>query len=207
MLRRTVRIATIVVSCALLASACATRQPIRGQETKGLDPTLSTWAWIEEGDLVTLIVDAWAARDKDGSNYVPFEIAVANRGLRKLSLTLESFTLIDKEGHRYPAATPRELLQNYDMLDFDRNLSELEGIVNSTFAAMARYPSHFSPTRTTPVAGTNVVRDLVALPKGGYIIDFIYFPAPQTGLRGEPFELFLDSPDLPDPVFVKFEIR
>jgi hypothetical protein len=206
MVRRMLRLATCFALCAVISS-CATRQPIRGQETSGLDRKLSTYAYFEEGDIVTLIVDTRPARDKDGSPYMPLEIAVANHGLRRLALTLESFTLIDKEGNRYPAATPRELLQGYDMLDFDRNLAELEGIVFNRFGALARYPSHFSPTRTTPIHGSNIVRDLIALPKHGYVIDFIYFPVPRTGIRDQPFELFLDSPDLTDPVFVKFEIR
>lgn len=205
MVRRTFWIGAILVLCACVGS-CATRQPIRGQEVKGLDRKLSTFAYIEEGDIVTLIVDTRPARDKDGNAYMPLEVAIANHGVRKLTLTLESFTLIDKEGNRYPAATPRELLQGYDMLDFDRNLAELEGIVFNRFAAMARYPSNFSPTRATPVNGSNIVLDAVYLPKHGYVIDFIYFPVPATGIRDQPFELFLDSPNLEDPVFVKFEV-
>jgi hypothetical protein len=190
-----------------VCGSCATRQPILGQETQGFDRKLSTFAYIEEGDIVTFIVDTRPARDKDGSPYVPLEIAIANHGMRKLTLTLESFTLIDKDGNRYPAATPRELLQGYDMLDFDRNLGEIEGIVFNRFGALARYPSNFSPTRTLTVDGTSLVRDVVALPKHGYVIDFIYFPMPATGVRDQPFELFLDSPDLADPVFLKFEVR
>jgi hypothetical protein len=190
-----------------VAGSCATREPLRGQSVSGFDRKLSTYAYIEEGEIVTLIVDTRPARDKDGRTYVPFEIAVANHGLRRLQLTLESFTLLDKDGNRYPAAHPRELLQNYEMLDFDRGLGEIEGITVNRFGAMARYPSNFSPTRTLSVGGTNIVQDVVSLPKHGYIIDFIYFPAPRTGIRDQPFELFLDSPDLPDPVFVKFEVR
>ena len=206
MLRSTLGVGA-VLALIVLGGGCATRQPIRGQEVSGLDKKLSTFAYMEEGDIVTLIVDTRATRDKDGRPYMPLEIAVANHGLRKLSLTLESFTLLDTQGNRYPAASPRELLEGYDMLDFDRNLAEIEGITFNRFGAMARYPSNFSPTRTLSVGGSNLVRDLVALPRHGYIIDFIYFPAPLTGIRGQQFELFVDSPDLTDPVFVKFEVR
>ncbi len=206
MRRTTVLICAVLAGCTL-AGSCSIRQPIRGQETSRFDRKLSTFAYIEEGDILTLIVDTRPARDKDGSSYVPLEIAIANHGLRKLTLTLESFTLIDGEGNRYPAAGARELLENYGMLDFDRNLGELEGIIFNKFAAMPRYPSHFSPTRTVSVSGSSLVRDLVALPRHGYLIDFVYFPAPKTGVRDQPFELFLDSPDLAEPVFVKFEVR
>ena len=181
------------------------RQRLLGQETKGLDRTLSTFAWIEQGDIATLIVDTKPARDRDGSAYMPLEIAVANNGLRRLALTRESFTLIDAEGNRYPMATPTELLASYDMLEFDRNLAELDGIVFNKFAAYARYPSNWSPRLAT--GSSNIVIDLVALPKYGYFVDFIYFPAPSTGILGKRFELFMDSPDLDDPVFVRFEVR
>jgi hypothetical protein len=197
----------LLVGIGILAASCATRQPIRGQEARGFDKKLSTYAYIEEGDILTFIVGTRPARDKDGYGYVPFEIAIANHGLRKLELTLESFTLIDKDGNRYPSATARELLQGYNMLDFDRNLGELASIVFNRFGAMARYPSNFSPTETLNVDGTAIVRDLVSLPKHGFLIDFIYFPEPASGIRDQPFELFLDSPDLDEPVFIKFEVR
>ena len=51
------------------------------------------------------------------------------------------------------------------------------------------------------------VRDLVALPRFGYMLDMLYFPAPSTGVKGHTFELFLQAPELPDPVFVRFEVR
>ncbi len=47
----------------------------------------------------------------------------------------------------------------------------------------------------------------MTLPKFGYLVDFLYFPRPKTGVLNQRFELFLDAPELPDPVFVKFEIR
>jgi hypothetical protein len=188
----------------LSAGGCA-RQPIENPKATGLDRKLSTFAWIEQGEIATLIVNTKPARDRDGSPYMPLEIAVANNGLQKLTLTRESFVLVDSLGNRYPMATPSELMGGYDLLDIDRNLAELEGIVFNKFAAYARYPSNWSP-RTRPAA-SNVVIDLVVLPKFGYFIDFIYFPAPVTGIRDKRFELFMDSPDLADPVFVRFEVE
>jgi hypothetical protein len=201
------RTATLAILIALVGtlSACATRQPMRGQEARGFDRKLSTFAYIEEGDLVTVIVDTKAARDRDGRNYMPLEIAILNTGLRQLPLTLESFTLLDGDGNRYPAATARELFDGYEFLDFDRNLAEIGGIVYNKFGAYARYPSNFSPTLTSKP--DNLVRELVSLPKHGYLIDWIYFPEPPGGIRGQPFELFVNSPALQDPVFVKFEVR
>lgn len=187
----------------LTTLSCA-RQELRGQEVSGLDRKLSTFAFIEEGDLVTFIVDTRGAPYRADEGYIPFEICVANQGLRNLELTRESFTLVDEEKNRYPAAGPKELIEGYEFLDFDRrSFTELESIVFNRFSVYTRYSSNFSPTRS----GGRVVRDRVSLPKWGYMIDFIYFPTPQTGVLGKKFEIFMNSPNLPDPVFVKFAIR
>jgi hypothetical protein len=181
---------------------CAQKE-IRGGEVSGLDRKLSTFAYIEHGDLVTFIVNTKSTRYRQEAPYVPIEIAVSNNGLRKLFLTRESFTLVDEEGNRYPVATPRELIEGYEYLDFDRRLAEIESIVFNRFSTYTRYGSNFSPTRAT----TAIVRDTVSLPRFGYFIDFIYFPRPTTGVLEKRFELFMDSQDLQDPVFVKFMVE
>ncbi len=203
---------TVLLAC--LAGACGTRQSIRGVETDGLDRKLSTFAFIEEGDLVTFIVDTRATFYREKTPYIPLEITVANKGLRQLRLTRESFTLIDEEGNRYPVASPEELIRGYEFLDLDRNppLAELRGITDSKFGTYTKYPSQFSPTRMgnaglTAAGGSTLVRDSISLPRFGVIFDFIYFSQPTTGLKGHRFELFLESPDLEDPVFVKFMVK
>jgi hypothetical protein len=191
-----------------LAASCATRQPMTGQVAPNVDPKLSTFAYIEDGKLATLIVGTRPTRYRDKDAYVPVEIAVANRGVRQLSLTRESFTLADENGNRYPCASPKELLANYEFLDLDRNLAELEQIVFNRFGAMTEYPSKFSPTlRPDRIGETMVVADTVELPKFGYFLDMIYFPKPTTGLLGHRFELTMTAPELTDPIFVKFEVK
>jgi hypothetical protein len=208
MRNRPIAVLLTVLATLLCLASCAGRQPILGQETAQLDRKLSTFAYIEEGDLVTFIVGTNAARYRDQSRYMPLEICVANNGVRRIMLTRESFVLIDEEGNRYPAANPRELMEGYDFLDLDRqNLAELKDIVFNKFATYHRYGSKFSPTRMAGVEGASLVRDLVSLPKFGYIIDYIYFPKPKTGIKDHRFELFLESSDLPDPVFVKFMVK
>ena len=197
------RVVTVVLLC-LTVAACATRQPIEGRKAGELDRKLSTFAYIEEGKLVTLIVSVLQARDREGSGYMPLQIAVSNNGMRQLVLTRESFTLIDEQKNRYPAANPQELIEGYNFLDLDRHMAELRGIIANKFAAYQEYPSNFSPDQD--FGRLEVVRDLVSLPKFGYMVDFIYFPEPPGGLRGHRFELFLDSPSLEEPVFVKFEV-
>ncbi len=199
-------LAASILAVALSQLSCLGQQQIRGQETRDLDRKLSTYAWIEKGDLITFIVGTRPARYREDSDYIPLEISVANTGLRRVTLSRESFTLLDSEGNRYPCAGPRELIDGYEFLDLDRapTLAEMGGLVFDRYAAFTRYPSSFSPTRT---AITGVVRDRMTLPKFGYLVDFLYFPRPRTGVLNQRFELFMDAPELPDPVFVKFEIR
>ena len=207
---RTRRIAialAIVAASSLLVGSCATRREIRGQETGGLDRKLSTFVYIEDGDLVEFIVGTQATRYRGGEPYIPLEIAVANVGLRQLTLTRESFVLIDDEGARRPAAGPGELMESYEFLDMDPALFELPSILTTRYAAMTRYPSRFSPRRTASRTRSNVVRDLVSIPKFGYVIDSLYFPAPSGELKNRTFELFMTAPELPDPVFVRFQVK
>jgi len=211
--------AALVGAALILGAACGTRQPIEGREADDLDRKLSTFAWIEDGDLVTFIVDTQATRYREQGPYIPLEFAVGNRGLKKLTLTRESFTLIDEDGNRYPAVGPEELLENYEFLDVDRNLEDLGGIVFAKFAAYQRYQSNFSPIRegdfqpardpdlVLAPGGRNLVWDRISIPKHGYILDFIYFPQPKNGLKGHRFELFMSAPELEDPVFVKFIVK
>jgi hypothetical protein len=191
----------------LLSVACATRQPVVGQETRGADRKLSTFVYVEEGKIGTLLVGTRAAQYRRGDAYVPLEISVANRGLRQLTLTRESFTLVDDAGRRYPCAGPAELLSRYEFLDLDRRLQEIAEIVFNRFSAYTRYPSQFSPLRRgSSVPGTStLVRDAVYLPRYGYIIDMLYFPMPDGGIEsGRRFELFLDAPELEQPIYCTF---
>ena len=200
----------VILSLALSVAlpSCAPRQVI-ALPAGGIDKKLSTFAFMEEGLLLTFIVDARTTRDRGNEKFVPFEIAVLNRGLKDLTLTRESFTLIDSEGNRYPCASPRELLEGYNPLDFDRRLAELDGILANRFSANTRYPSMFSPVRAaqvTPFTST-LVRDTISVPQHGYIIDYLYFPTPKGGVLGKRFEMFLNAPELTDPVFVKFVVK
>ena len=200
------RMVCLVLLSLVVLGGCFARQPLTGQELQGPDRKLSTFAYIEQGDLVTMIVGTRAARYRESSAYIPVEIAVVNHGVRSLSLSRESFELRDAQGNRYPMASARELMQQHDELDYDRAYAELAQITTTRFAANARYPSNFSPTRAagnTPA----LVRDRIGLPRHGYLIDYVYFPRPSTGILNESFELFLVAPELDDPIFVKFEVR
>jgi hypothetical protein len=199
------RLLVFVLILASLPSCSDHREPAP-RDLRGVDTKLSTFAFMEEGNLVSFIVGTRATQYRDEAGYMPLEICIANRGVREISLTRESFTLVDSEGNRHACVGPRELLEKYEFLDLDLRLTELSDIVFNRFAAFTRYPSKFSPNRAISPnpAASSIVRDSVVIPKFGYIIDMIYFPVPKTGLHNQRFELFMQAPELPEPVFVKF---
>lgn len=196
----------IAAALVLLAASGCVRQPLRGVPATGLDRKLSTFAYIEEGDLVTVIVDVLATRDRGEHAYVPVEVAIANQGLKHLRLTRESFSLVDDAAQRYPLSTARELIEGYDLLDHDRRVAELAKILPSRFATFTRYPSRFSPQPMASGDRPSLVLDSVTLPRYGYLLDVLYFPMPVGGVNGKTLELFVESADLPDPVFVRFSV-
>ncbi len=187
-----------------LAASCATRQPMTGQAAPDVDRKLSTFAYIEEGKLVTFIVDTRATGFRGENKYIPVEIAISNNGVKQLTLTRESFILVDDKGNRYPCASPKEVLDNYDLVDLDTGLRELDGIVFNRFGAQKRYRCKFF---SSPSAGRGVITERVQVPKFGYVLDMIYFPMPAGGLKDRTFELVMTAPELTDAIFVKFEVK
>ncbi len=173
------------------------------REVSGLDRKLDMFTYIEEGDLAALVVSTHATRYREKDAYIPVEIAVACKELNNLTLTRESFTLIDELGNKYPLVPSQELLDNYDKQDFDNRLSHVLGVVIHKFELYTPVESNFAPERFS----TRIVYDKVELTKFSYTVDMIYFKQPATGIKGKKFELFLTAPELEEPIFVKFMVE
>lgn len=187
----------------LVLTGCLKQQRVETSVPEDrLDTKLSKFAFIEDGRLAAFIVSTQATVFRENERYIPIEFCIANRTLDELAIRRESFTLVDEEGNRYPVVEPRELLDGYSFLDQDRQrFSELFSLVSTRFSAFDAFPSKLSPTRSG-----RPVQDLTSVPRLGVAIDFLYFPAPKTGVRGHRFELFLDAPQLEDPLFVRFRV-
>jgi hypothetical protein len=202
-------VAVLLVACASVS--CQSSQRIQPTAAPDVDPTLGPSTYIEDGELVTFIVNVLPARYRENDGYMPLEFSVANKGVKRMVIARESFELRDEAGNRYPAAGPAELLENYEYLDLDREptLAQLGGLISDRYAAYQFYPSSFSPTRADQrfKEGQQVIRDIMTLPRHGFMLDWLYFPTPVTGVKGKKFELFLTSRDLPEPVFVKFIVK
>ncbi len=193
----------ILLASLLLFSACATGPRYApGEATEALNPTITAGSYIEDGQLLTLIIGTRAAKQRAKDEYMPLEFALAIKGIKGITLTRESFTLVDEAGKRYPAVGPQELQANYHNIDLDRRLGDILPISNTRFISYNRIPSNFSPG-----FDDSVDRPRLNLPRYNWAYDFIYFPRPTEGVRGHRFELHVTAPELPHEILIKFKVR
>jgi len=189
--------ATALAAVALTLPACSSGSK---RAPSDLDRKLSQSTYIEEGKILALIVGTRVTRQREERPYIPFEVAVVNKALASLSFTAESFTLVDSEGNRYSTVGFEELKKDYGNVDIDRRLEEVAPTVRGTYQAYEEIPSSLTGSFDRPIV------QKMFLPKFSYMSDMIYFPTPAGGVKGKRFELFLNATELPDPVFVKFEV-
>jgi hypothetical protein len=191
-------VATAALTAMFLAlPACSTGSK---RAPSDLDRKLSQSSYVEEGKLMALIVGTRVTRQREERPYIPFEVAVVNKALASISFTAESFTLVDSEGNRYSTVGFDELRNDYGNVDIDRRLEEVAPTVRGTYQAYEEIPSSLTGSFDRPIV------QKMFLPKFSYMVDMIYFPTPAGGVKGKRFELFLNAPELQDPVFVKFEV-
>ncbi|UCF68698.1 MAG: hypothetical protein JSV80_05265 [Acidobacteriota bacterium] len=172
-------------------------------QEEGLHPRLTRFGYLEEGKLVSLLVDTEATRRREGDSVVPFGIGVANIGLRRLTLTRESFTLIDDQGQRYAMVSVREARSGTSTMSYDRRLSRaFIGAFTGRFDAWPQQRADFFPE-----PGGSTVTDRVELFPRSWTVDILYFPHPEGDLVGRRYEMWLDTEELEEPVFVKFAVK
>ena len=201
----------LALGLALLAVAgCASGFNDLPQEP-GFSPRLTRFTYLEEGKLVSLAADTEATLQREKQKFIPVGIGIANLGLGKpLTLSRESFTLVDDQGKKYSLATVQEArslagLQTYD-LKLEQTFVE---VLNNRFTTMMSVPMVFFPVQSTEpqYSRRGIVRDRVELPDRSWAWDILYFPHPEGKLKGRKYELWLDAPELKEPVFVRFAVK
>lgn len=187
---------------AAIAPACTySHERARAVSTDTLSPTLGPMTFKEEGNLVILTVDVNATRFHDAGPFIPVAVGLANKRVEPyLSIDRESFYLMDAFGHRYGLAGVNEVQRLQKGISQDRHLTEIS-FNGSIFRGYRAYDTSFFPVLTG-----SVLRDHVDLPTFGYIADVLYFPRPEGDLNGGVFELHVKAKQLPQDVFVVFEV-
>lgn len=196
--RTRVWILIVLVGLAASASACLSR-PVVEPKPGAIAPTLAMSTYYEEGSQVAVIVGVRPTLSRRERPFIPIEIAVVNKGVAKLTLTPESFTLVDAEGRRFPLAAAAELTREYGSTDLDRRLGEVGSILRRKYLQYDRIRSNFTPGFDMPIGSTDVV-----LYRFSYLVDMLYFPNPRVPTPDGPFDLLVRVPELAEPLVIRF---
>ena len=201
-IRSFITVSLAVAVLGMATSGCTySRERPRAVSTATLSPTLGPMTFKEEGNLVILTVDVNATRFHGDSPFVPVAIGLANKRVKPfISISRESFYLMDAFGRRYGLAGVSEVQRLQRGLSQDRHLTAIS-FKTSKFTGYRHYNTAFFPFLTG-----GILRDRVDLPTFGFFADVLYFPRPEGDLRGGVFELHLTAKERPQDVFVVFEV-
>ena len=192
-------VAVLAVTAGCIAGARGTGSyPNRSQAS----PTLAPGIHFEEGDLAFFAVNAYLARLSLKEDLLPLEIAVANKALDRLTVAPELIILRDENGKRWPVAAAQESAGRSLQSKFARNLQPVPFLdtIRLRFSAYQPLPATygFRP-------GDYVMTRTVEMRKKTWIYAQIWFPNPGGELKGKQFEVWLNSPELPDPIFTTIQ--
>lgn len=160
-----------------------------------------------EDENVIVVVDVELARRRLEEKYFPLSIKIANKRLHSLTLTRNSFILIDD--NRIPHYMPdiAELQKNYEMLASDNKFRSQTGLLGdqlvTSFSYYRKAESRFFPQ----TAGAGRVIDEVYVRQRGYMEDLIYFPMPPGGIEGKVLILRIDAEELEVPADIAFSVN
>lgn len=132
----------IIIAVSVLTLSAVLAGELR-QTSEGFGPS----TFRERTDQLTLIVSTSLASQRGGEEYIPIPIAVGYAGKGpSISITPESFTLVDAAGNRYPLAGFKDVRQNYAKLRFDRSILRAQPlIVGLQFETSRRVAANFFP--------------------------------------------------------------
>ncbi len=157
----------------------------------------------EQAGSITVLVDSYPAALHAGDRYFPLMVAVGLQSKGKsISVTPESFTLVDREGKAYPAVPFEQFAANYPKREFDATLIRKHPLViGEQFATSLQVPGRFYPSLSS--AATRIER--VELAPFTWFHSLVYFPRPASGLGGV-LTLRLSGGGVEPPVEVRFEV-
>ncbi len=166
-----------------------------------LSPTLAPMVFKEEGDLILMTVGVGATRFHGSDPFIPLEVWLANKGITPyIRITRESFYVMDTFGRRYGMAGVEEVRRLQPGVTLDRRMTGAE------FNAFKFDAYRFVDSVFFPVVGASILNDQAEIHRYGYMRDMLYFPRPEGDLNGGIFELHLMAKELPEDIFVVFEV-
>ena len=180
--------------CAVSRSTAPGTSPSQPVPSETLAPSI----FYEEGKLVFLGVNVHIARFSLDADPLPVEIAIANKGIEQLSVSPEHITLRSLDGKAWPVASAEESAGSSLRSSFDRKLMPVPFVD----IVKLRFPNYKYMPSTFGLRGGNLsMTRAVDMRRNTWTLAQIWFPNPGGELKGKLYEVWLDSPELPEPVF------
>jgi hypothetical protein len=156
----------------------------------------------ESSGPITILVGSYTAAFEPAEEFVPLQIAIGIRGKdASLTITPDSFTLIDPDGNSYPTATYSELAPHDRLMRSAEAIDRAQPLVmGQQFANSTRIQSRFYPV---PSERIRIPR--VHLDRTTYLRDLLYFKRPSSGLDGV-LTLRFEAQGMAEPIDVRFEV-
>jgi hypothetical protein len=187
------RVALALVTMALLAA------PLSGGSPKPSETFAYATYWEKRND-ISVLVDTLTPSFRDDQPFIPIPVAIGFQAYgEELTITRESFFLIDKSGTLYGAASYEEVVGGYPALLFDRFFAR-GPVVAQEFNLSRRIPSDFYPPK-----GDGKRIDRIHLSAYSWFADVIYFPRPEAGLEGV-LTLRVSGGGIDPPIDVRFKV-
>jgi len=200
-MKRALRYGAASIVPLLLAAGCVMSPatgPVETSSESRPSPTLAPAVFFEEGKLIFLAVNTHIARFQLDAELIPLEIAVANKRLEQLRLSPEHITLRSLDGQRWPVASREESTGSSLRSSFDRKTMPVP-FIDLVKQRLSNY--RYVPS-TSALRGGNIdISRTAELRRNTWTISQIWFPNPGGELKDQLFEVWVDSPELPDPVF------
>ncbi len=195
----------VVLAALLVGAGCKTLP-----QEPGYGARLTPFSFLEETDHVTFAVDTEATRYREDKPFVPFAVAVANKGTPRLTITRKSFVLVDEEGNEYRMASIPEVKKLASLVIYDLKLSS--GFLSAFFtrySSWPRVPAVFFPLQVTEgeYQSRAIVRDRIELHPQSWMFDVIYFPHPKGKLVGESFTVRFQTVEMRQPIEVRVRVK
>jgi hypothetical protein len=161
------------------------------------------YTFREQTEKVTVLVDSFPASLHGSERFFPLSVAV---GLQapgaSITVTPESFTLTDATGKSYSAVPYGELMQHYGKRQFDEELLKQRPlVVGEQFSTSLRLPARFYPLPS----GSGTRMEQVNLAPFTWFEALVYFPVPESGLRGV-LKLRVAGGGIDPPLEVRFDV-
>lgn len=190
----------------VVVAAAAAAEAQKGGLPKAEPPPRDGWySGYRAEDGMTLAVNATAATRRDDIPFVPLVVAVANEKLKKATITVESVTLVDDTGTRFPQATYREVKQILDQRGesylFVTGLDPCSLTVGPKYRFIEPGDYALGWEDEQPVS-----TGFVELRRLYYTCRLMYFVRPPGALEGRDFYLLLKVKEMDRPLMIPFRM-